>query len=243
MSVEKLNSKSQSKIENNPFTQVSNLVINNIKDNDAFRIWVFLLSKSMDWMIIKEWTAKTCKVGKRKAIKIWSYLQRSNLLETICIKDEKGKIIKWDLHVLSGTKFDINVPFFDAQSKQSKLQKEVKKSTGAHIAPLDELAVDKSAKSAKNEHKNCTKTTGAKIHTVENVPTTKERLITKQKQKSFWGKKNAEKHSFAESMNQMACEARNIKEHEARKATEIEITPMPQELRKIILTLKGKRHE
>ena len=103
--------------------------------------------------------------------------------------------------------------------------------------------MDKSAKSAKNEHKNCTKTTGAKIHTVENVPTTKERLITKQKQKSFWGKKNAEKHSFAESMNQMACEARNIKEHEARKATEIEITPMPQELRKIILTLKGKRHE
>lgn len=136
MSVEKLNSKSKTEIESKPYTQISNFVITNIKDNDAFRIWSFLSSKSMDWEIVKEWTAKKCGVSARKAIKVWSYLNRCGLLECKPIKDEQNKITHWDLVILSGEKFNPDILFIDSESAQSKLQKEIKKARGAKMTPV-----------------------------------------------------------------------------------------------------------
>lgn len=133
MSIEKLNTKSNSHLESLPFVQILNFVTENIKDNDAFRIWVFCLSKSMEWTVIKDWTQTKCGVGKTKGKQVWSYLQRCNLIDTIPIKDAQGKIIKWDLKVLNGMNFDSNEPFKSTRGmKTIPVDKSTKKDTKNH---------------------------------------------------------------------------------------------------------------
>src|SRR5688572_4919958 len=106
MSIEKLSDSSQVHIEQNPYTQVLNIIAAEIKDNDAFRIYVFLLSKSRNWEVVKEWTSKKCGVGERKAKQCWSYLFRCGLIDYIKTRDDKGMIKAHDLMVLNGLKFD-----------------------------------------------------------------------------------------------------------------------------------------
>jgi len=112
MSVEKLSDSSKSIIEDFPFVQILNEVTEHIKDNDAFRVWAFSLSKSRDWKVLKEYTQKVCGVGKRKGEQVWSYLRRSGLIEYIRIIDkETGKYIRTDIKILTGTRFNKEIPF------------------------------------------------------------------------------------------------------------------------------------
>lgn len=134
MSIEKLSDESQSTREQAPFAQILNEVIEHIKDNDAFRIYSFLCSKDRNWKVIKEWTAKVCGVGEKKAKKCWSYLARCGLIQYVETRDKKGKIIKHDIHVLVGYQFNKNEPFLN--------KKEDFKSTGVKTAPMEKLSTD-----------------------------------------------------------------------------------------------------
>lgn len=128
MSVEKLSDISKVLVEQYPFTQIPNNVIQGIKDNDAFRLYAYLLSKTRDWVVVKTYAAKECGIGEKKAKACWSYFARCGLIDYRVEKDEKGRIIKHDMIVLVGLKFDENVPF-----------KSVDKSTGAKSAPLEKV--------------------------------------------------------------------------------------------------------
>ncbi len=123
MSIEKLSDLSKVYVEKVPYTQIFNTIIEGIKDNDAFRLYCYLSAKSRDWTVIKEWTAKQCNVGERKAKQCWSYLERCSLLEYIQIRNDIGKFIKHDMRILNGSKFNPNEPFMRA--------------TGAETAPVD----------------------------------------------------------------------------------------------------------
>jgi hypothetical protein len=132
MSIEKLSDVSQVLVEQYPFTQIPNNVILSIKDNDAFRLYVYLLSKSRDWRVVKEYAAKECGIGEKKARECWSYFARCGLIEYRTEKDGKGKIIKHDMVVLIGLKFNKDEPF-----------KPVDKSTGAKTASVAKTHIGK----------------------------------------------------------------------------------------------------
>ena len=126
MSVQKLSDDSKIHRETPPYSQILNLITVNIKDNDAYRLYCYLYSKSEDWNVAKEWTAKQCMVTERKSKQCWAYLERCGLIEYIVVRDARGKIQKHDVNVLNGTRFDPNEPFL-----------KTKASTGAETAPVD----------------------------------------------------------------------------------------------------------
>lgn len=136
MSVEKLSDCSKTVLQKNPFTQICNNVIIHIKDNDAFRVYAYLQSKSQEWKVIKENVKTLCKVGWRKLEYIFSYLCRSKLIRYAQIMDENGKFLRTDIQVLNGLDFDIDEPFEKEKSKsESKPDQETQLSTESHHAP------------------------------------------------------------------------------------------------------------
>jgi hypothetical protein len=247
MSIEKLSDLSKCYPEENPYTQVLNSVIEHIKDSDAFRMYCYLSSKSRDWHVAKEWTAKQCGIGERKAKQCWSYLERCGLLEYISLRNESGKFIKHDMRILNGTRFKSDEPFL--------------KSTGAETAPLEKLSTDDPIHRCKNSPSG--ETTRVDFAPLLNKDLTNKDFETKkrksfcaaqkkpnseklknQKSKSDYREANAAKHSFAESKNNaaasqeaMAREAKHIEEHEAIKRA-----PMPAALRDMIKGMKHKQY-
>lgn len=128
MSIEKLCDSSRIHVESNPYTQILNTIIQHITDNDAFRLYVYLISKTREWNVVKEWTAKQCNVSERKAKQCWSYLERCGLLEYMPVRNKEGKFIKHDVRILNGTRFNKDEPFI--------------KPTGAESAPVVELSTE-----------------------------------------------------------------------------------------------------
>lgn len=110
MSIEKLNDQSRIRLQSKPFTQICNEVILGIKDNDAFRVYCYLSSKSENWKVIKQNIKNVIGVGDRKLKQIFSYLRRANLIRYAQIFD-KNKYSGVDVIVLSGLDFDSNEPF------------------------------------------------------------------------------------------------------------------------------------
>lgn len=106
MSVEKFNSKSKITHEKIPFTQVSNIVINGITDLEAGFVYIYLLSKSGDWEIIKSHIKNRFKIGDKKVRTIFSYLAKRNLIKYHAIRTANGsKISHCDIEVLNGSAF------------------------------------------------------------------------------------------------------------------------------------------
>lgn len=226
MSIEKLTDASQTYLENNPFTQISNMVIEHIKDNDAYRLYSYLCSKSREWNVVKEWTAKVCGVGERKAKQCWAYLERCGLIDYMTIRDLKGKFIKHDIRVLNGTKFNPEEPFL--------------KPTGAETARVESYP----------QLHRCNNPPSGESTRVGFAPLLNKDLTNKdfkrnkdksfcdqdqKKSKSDWQKENAMVHSFAESKNQMANEAKHIEEHEVIKRA-----PMPESLRSLVKNISRR---
>ena len=119
MSIEKLCDSSKVYVEKSPYTQISNNIIEDIQDNDAFRLYAYLASKSRDWTVVKEWTARKCDVGERKAKQCWAYLERCGLLEYVQIRNDTGKFTKHDMRILNGSKFNPDEPFLKASGAES----------------------------------------------------------------------------------------------------------------------------
>lgn len=163
MSIEKLCDSTSTEIENTPYTQICNTVLNHIKDNDSFRIWAFLSSKTRTWKVIKKYVNEVAMVSEDKAKKCWSYLNRCNLIEYKKIRDSRGKILETKIRVLNGTKFDENEPFIS-----KKPIKEGVESIGGDFHPVEE---------PKSSPPQVGKPTRVDNHTCGNSGTTKERDI------------------------------------------------------------------
>ncbi len=194
MSIEKLSDTSKVLVEQVPFTQILNEIIDHIKDNDAFRLWCWLLSKPREWKVVKEYATKICDVGKSKAKECWSYLARSGLIEYIVKRDEKGKIIGHDVRVLIGLDFKKDEPF----EKQ-------KISTGMKTKPVE---------THRYENPPGGKSSGVDFRPLLNkdIKNNKDK-----KTKSFYRKQNEDKHAFAENMNQSASARRSEAKNEQYK--------------------------
>jgi hypothetical protein len=195
MSVEKLSDVSKVLVEQYPFTQITNNVIQHIKDNDAFRLYAYLISKSRNWTVVKEYAAKECGIGEKKARECWSYFARCGLIEYRTEKDEKGRIIKHDLIVLIGLKFDKDVPF-----------KPVDKSTRAKNAPVVKVHIGKNPLSGQSTR-------------VDFAPLLNKDLTNKEKetkQRESTARKKREPLSddfFLDEENQKRCRQKNLDPH------------------------------
>ncbi len=111
MSIEKLSNDSKTSHEAVPFTQISNHVINNIKNSDAFLVWCYLQSKTSNWKVIKQDIKNKYTFGDKKLKLIFSYLHRANLIRYVQMHCAKGKFAQTDIVVLNGLKFDKNQEF------------------------------------------------------------------------------------------------------------------------------------
>jgi hypothetical protein len=130
MSIQKMSDISRVEVETNPFTQITNSVILGIKDNDAFRLYCWLASKTRDWNVVKEYAAKECGIGERKSVKIWSYFARSGLIQYVQKFDEHGKFRGTDMVVTLGLNFNEKEPFLAPK----KLSTEKRKTACAETA-------------------------------------------------------------------------------------------------------------
>lgn len=235
MSVEKLSDNSHSIREQAPFAQILNNVIENIKDNDAFRMYAYLCSKDRSWKVIKQWTAKICGVGEKKARACWSYLARCGLIKYVETRDEKGKIIKHDIHVLVGYEFDEDEPFLNNNQEHI--------STGAETAPVDKTHRGKNRLSGKptrvdfasllnkditNKEKKINKD---KSSCVSRNLKSKAQSKSKSKAPPKIDYSNGLKHDWAPMMNEKA----SIERNESFKRA-----PAPPELKDMIAKMKSK---
>lgn len=116
MSIEKLSDDSRIEQEPIPFTQIRNTVIENIKDGDSFLVWCYLQSKSSNWKVVKENIKKKFGYGDSKLKRIFSYLNRSNLIKYVQRTDSKGQFEQMDTLVLNGKYFDKNQPFIEKRT-------------------------------------------------------------------------------------------------------------------------------
>lgn len=92
--------------ESTGFTQINNNVINNIKNGDAFLVWCYLYSKTPNWKTIKQNIRNVYGFGDAKIKKIFSYLNRANLIEYVQNKCAKGTFQSVQIRILNGKKFD-----------------------------------------------------------------------------------------------------------------------------------------
>ena len=197
--IEKLD-KAKLTLENQSYTQILTHVIQNIKDPVAGFVWVYLSSLPPDWLVLKEQIKNKFNLGDDKIKDIFSYLNRCKLIAYKRIRGSNGKLGKQFIHVFVGNDFDENEPY--------------KKTTGVKSTPQ-------------------VKTRGVKTTRVENHSSGSRALqrkyknkvnkITNKTKKAFV--ENGKKHSFADSMDMMACETRNIAKHEVIKAKEMERKP------------------
>jgi len=106
MAIQKFNNSTTISKEQIPFTQVNNNVIQNMKEMEAFCVWVYLLSMPPDWRIIKEQIKKHFGIGDAKIKKIFSCLNAHNLIRYEAIRNETGNDFShWNIVVLNGNDF------------------------------------------------------------------------------------------------------------------------------------------
>lgn len=164
MPVQKYNSETKINHQPIPYTQINTYVIQNLTNMEAGWVWLYLLSKPVDWLVIKAHLKNHFNIGNAKVKSILSYLAKCHLIENIQIRDEKGRIVRTDVNVLNGENF-INI---------SKLSTD-ELSIGSKIEPMD----IKKKKFLKNQ---TTLSTGSKTQRLDNPaaglqPTTDKRYI------------------------------------------------------------------
>ena len=111
MSVEKFNSlqsmddASFPSYEQIPFAQINLRVINEMKDCDAFHVWVYLVSKPGNWMVIKQHIKNHFGFGNDRVKKIFKILKGSNLIKYIQNKGQNGQFDPVEIVVLNGSNY------------------------------------------------------------------------------------------------------------------------------------------
>lgn len=193
--------------EESPYTNLPNKVLQGLQKHiDALGLWCSLASLPPAWEFYKNKICEDFNIGRDKLKRLFDILEKCNLIEIRQLRDEHGKYGNWSLRVKNGADF---VPFTENTSTVDPPFTE---------KPLtaEPLTVDQSLVTSTYKYNN------------------KKTTSLEKKHKSFYD--NSKKHDFAQSMDQMACEKRNIAEHEGRKSREMQ--PMPDELRQRLKALK-----
>lgn len=204
MSVEKLDS-AKVKQEKIPFTIHLNYVLQNVRNPLALAIWVYLTSLPDDWIVHRNQLMSHFDIGRDKLTAALKFLNQNYLIEYVISKNEKGQIENWQITVKTGHEFEV------IHRSQS--------------TPLNIQSLENHSRGKQHLQK--------KQNTNEVVVTKKSSCANDLKSKNDWREENGKMHSFAESKNQMANEARHIEEHETIKRA-----PMPDNLRSMIKSIK-----
>lgn len=109
VSIEKFNQSDfiQGTNEGVPFTQISNYVIQNIKNREAAFLWVYMSSLPKNWSINKHHLAKHFEVSVRTIERSLSYLKDCNLIKQEQVRNEDGTLGVTIIHNLNGSLYKI----------------------------------------------------------------------------------------------------------------------------------------
>lgn len=198
MSIEKLSDESKVRREKIPYTQVCNNVINHIKDGDAFLVWCYLQSKSANWKVIKKDIKFKYKFGDLKLKRIFSYLNRANLIKYAQNANSDGKFEQVEILVLNGSNFDKNQPFIQEKPVGQETAPAVHRTNG-----FDDLL---KKDITKNINKQNTKSycASSDAHTTfEKFWSLYPRKQNKKNAFSVWVKKNLAEHIHDIELNLM----------------------------------------
>lgn len=189
------------------YSIIPNVISQNITDAEALGLYIYFLSLPPQWEFYKNVIKKHFGWGRDKLDKKITILREHNLIDLVGNRNEKGQFVDWNLHVRNGR------DFIYTQNTENTCSGEL--STGV----------------SKNSTQNTENTAAVKPVTGFSTPIKNTNTNNKDfKKKSFcadaqkkrkreWRKENSKVHDFAESKNQMACEAKNIEQHEAIKRT------------------------
>lgn len=87
------------------FTSIPNNVLQNLNNATALGLWCYFISMPPSWEFYKDQIQSHFHIGRDKLLKILSILKNHNLIEIQAIKNEKGQIEKWNLHIKNGNEF------------------------------------------------------------------------------------------------------------------------------------------
>ena len=105
MAVVKFCDNSKVLAENLGFIQVSNKIVEHIKDNDAFRVYCFLLSRKNEWRFNKAEIRRSCGIGEARLKKAIAILKSHNLIKDGQNRSISGRFINKEIEILDCSNF------------------------------------------------------------------------------------------------------------------------------------------
>lgn len=91
--------------ETTNYTSLPNKVLQNLKNPEALGVWCYCISMPSSWEFHKENIQSHFGIGRDKLLKIFTLLKKHNLIKIQSIKNNKGRIEKWFLHIKNGEEF------------------------------------------------------------------------------------------------------------------------------------------
>jgi hypothetical protein len=202
------------------YSIIPNTISQNLRDAEALGLYMYLLSLPPQWEFYKTVIREHFGWGRDKLEKKLSVLRAHNLIEPVPDRDDKGRFIGWNLQVKNGREF--------TTTHNTENQCSGDLSTGLHKNSTQDTENPAAGKPVTGFSTPINNTnTNAISHKK------KSSCSEQKKSKSDWRKENEQVHSFADSKNQMANEAKHIEEHEVIKRT-----PMPDSLRAMVKSIK-----
>lgn len=184
--------------DDSDYTTFPNSLLQGLNNAEALGLYVYLSSLPPTWEFYKEQIQKHFKIGRDKLEKSLKILSSCKLIEIFQERNLKGHFHNWRLHVCNPRSFQ---PLTDFQGTDQT-------SVNATSAPFTDLPLTVNQSLDNSSYKrNINKTN-------KNIKNTKSSLDKKSVD-------NSKRHSFANSMDQMANEKKHIQEHEKRKQQEI----------------------
>lgn len=187
--------------EDSGYTIIPNKVIQHLQSNlELLGLWISLCSLPPNWEFYKTKIMSDHKLGRDKLNRYLGILEKCNLISVRQVRNIDGTYGEGSLHIKSGKDF---IPFTENQLPVTENQESV-------MPPFTE-----------NRY------TGNQLLDTAIYKRNNKKEINKQnKHKSFCAKssrkeQNAQKHPFAQSMDQMAVEKKHTEEHEKRKQAEM----------------------
>ncbi len=202
------------------YTTFPNVLLQGLSNAEALGLYVYFSSLPPSWEFYKEKIRDHFGFGRDKLEKLLNILLAHNLIQIFQERNVKGHFNNWRLHVNNPNTYLSNnntllsnnntlEPLTDFQAPLTDFQ-------GTDRSPANTAPVDLSTPLT------CLPFTANQslVNSSYKRNNTKQTAFKENKQKSFLDKKsvdNSKRHPFAESMDQMASEAKHIAQNEAFK--------------------------
>ena len=190
--------------EESGFTTLPNEVIQGLRNAEALGLWCFCASLPPGWEFHKDMLQIHFGFGRDKSDKLFKILEQTNLIQITQTRDKNGRFKDWKLHVQNGRDF-IMLPVDNLPTSPfTDFQGTARTPVNIDSAPRPGLPFTANQGLVNSIYKE---------HIINK---TKSRNETKS---SFV--QNQKKHAFAESMDAMASESKEIEAHNQRKRIEM----------------------